>query len=73
MSQVALAWNAATDNVKVTGYRVFRNGVRIADVTNTSYKDTAVTTGATYTYTVAALDAAGNVSTPSAGLTVTIP
>lgn len=69
LTSVALAWNASTDNTAVTGYRVQRNGATIATVTTLLYSDTGLTAGTSYTYTVAALDAAGNVSTP-ASLTV---
>jgi chitodextrinase len=69
--QIALSWSATTDNVGVMGYSVFRDNVKIADTTSTSYSDKAVTNGVTYTYTVTAYDAAGNVSTPSNAVSVT--
>jgi hypothetical protein len=40
---------------------------------NLAYTDTAVITGQAYTYTVAAIDAAGNVSPAATAVTVTIP
>lgn len=67
-----LAWSASTDNVGVTGYRVTRNGVVITTVLNTFYNDTNRSPG-TYTYTVAAVDGAGNVSAASNSATVTVP
>jgi chitodextrinase len=73
-NQVTVQWQAATDNVAVTGYRVFRGGTQIVDVANTlSYVDPNLTEHTTYTYTVAALDSAGNVSPQSAAATVTTP
>ncbi len=65
-SQINLSWTASTDNVAVTGYRVLRNGTQIATVTGTSYPDTGLAPSTTYTYTVRASDAAGNLSTVSA-------
>jgi len=62
---VSLAWNAATDDVGVTGYDVYRDGDRITTVTETGYTDTGLSPSTTYTYTVRARDAAGNVSEPS--------
>ena len=47
------------------GYLVFRNGIRIADVKGTSYSDKGLAPGTTYSYRVAAYDAAGNVSAQS--------
>jgi hypothetical protein len=70
---VALAWGAATDNVGVTGYRVYRSGVELGTSANPSYTDPSPAAGTTPTYTVRAYDAAGNLGPASNGLTVTIP
>src|SRR5206468_2423495 len=66
-----LSWGASTDNVGVTGYVVRRNGVQVATPATTSYADTGLSVG-TYSYTVAAGDAAGNISPNSASVSVTI-
>ncbi len=69
-----LSWTAATDNVGVTGYQIIRNGSTLPGVvTGTTFTDTGLTGGATYTYTVQALDAAGNVGPASAPAPVTTP
>src|SRR5438552_124711 len=68
-----LSWNASTDNVGVTGYIVRRNGVQIATPTTTSFADTGLSDGTTYSYTVAARDAAGNISPNSASVSITTP
>jgi glucose/arabinose dehydrogenase/chitodextrinase len=65
-SQINLTWDASTDDIGVTGYKVFRNGTRIATATETSYNDTGLTASTTYDYTVSATDAAGNDSPKSA-------
>ncbi|MET7418594.1 PQQ-dependent sugar dehydrogenase [Dactylosporangium sp. NPDC005555] len=70
-STVTLAWNAATDNVGVRGYRVSRNGTQIADVPDLTASDTGLTPATGYQYTVIAYDANGNASAPSAALAVT--
>ena len=63
-TQINLAWSAATDNVGVATYQVFRGGVLIATVGNvTSYSDLGLAAGTTYSYAVAACDAAANCST----------
>src|SRR5436189_274425 len=62
-----LSWGASTDNVGVTGYIVRRNGVQVATPATTSFADTGLT-AATYSYTVAARDAAGNISPDSASV-----
>jgi chitodextrinase len=51
--------------VGVTGYDVYREGAKIDSVTSTSYSDSGLTPGTTYTYTVVAEDAAGNTSAAS--------
>src|SRR5205809_3508157 len=70
-SRIYLSWSAATDNVGVIRYGVYRDGVRIAYISGTSYANTGLSAATTYSYTVAAYDAAGNVSAPSAPLSVT--
>jgi Fibronectin type III domain len=77
-SQINLSWNASTDNVGVSGYRVYRGGVQIASVASTSYQNSGLSPSTNYSYTVAAFDAAGNISGQSspastATLTATAP
>lgn len=72
-SQVDVAWSASTDDTGVAGYRVLRDGVQVAQVAGTSFSDTTVAASTTYSYTVRAYDAAGNVSADSAPATVTTP
>ena len=66
-TQINLSWSASTDNVGVGGYRIFRNGAAtpIATVSGTTYQNTGLAASTTYTYTVLAFDAAGNVSLQS--------
>src|SRR5205085_7733756 len=65
-SQVTLTWTAATDNVGVAGYHVFRDGdaTPIATLSGTSFADTGLTAGTAHTYTVSAFDATANEPTP---------
>ena len=69
---VKLSWRPATDNVGVSGYSVWRDGTRIGQVTGTSYTDNAITSGATHTYSVKAVDGAGNTSPSSNQVTLTV-
>ena len=55
----------------MASYRVYRNGALLKTVTTTSATDSIASKGAKATYYVVAVDAAGNVSPPSASLTVT--
>lgn len=70
-SQINLTWTASTDNVGVTGYKVYRNGTQIGTTAGTSYSDTGLSVSTTYSYTVAAYDAAGNTSAQSGSVSAT--
>ncbi|WP_318209869.1 glycosyl hydrolase family 8 [Streptomyces sp. SJL17-1] len=72
-TSASLAWNAATDNVGVTGYNVYRGGTLVGTSTGLSYTDTGLTASTSYSYTVKARDAAGNLSAASNTLSVTTP
>ncbi|MFV2143548.1 fibronectin type III domain-containing protein [Isoptericola sp. G70] len=71
---VPLAWEPAQD---VAGYRVYRlaegaaEPTALDDVSDTSYVDTTADVGLRYTYTVVALDAAGNESVASNAVELT--
>ena len=78
--EVDLSWGASTDNVGVTGYQVERcqgagcsSFAQIATPSATTYKDTTVTAGTSYSYRVRATDAAGNLSTYSNTASATTP
>ena len=68
---VTLTWTASTDNVGVTGYRVFRGTTQIGTPTATTFAVTGLTASTPYSFTVRAVDAAGNVSNASSALSVT--
>jgi len=60
-TQVSLGWSAATDDVGVAGYKVSRDGVDLGTATGATFDDTTASPATTYSYSVAAVDAAGNV------------
>jgi hypothetical protein len=64
-TSISLAWTASTDNVAVSGYQVKRGGTLLATTSSLSYSDSNLTPGTAYTYTVTAVDSAGNTSTPA--------
>ena len=76
----ASVWNSGTGNSvtfswsvpnsggpAVTGYHVYKNGVKVtaSPTAGTSYTDNAVIAGNSYGYSVRAVDAAGNLSAPT--------
>ncbi len=71
--RVTLAWVASTDDVAVTSYEVQRDAVMIGASTSTGFVDTTVAAGATVSYSVVALDAAGHRSDPSDSASATTP
>jgi PQQ-dependent dehydrogenase (s-GDH family) len=73
LTSFRLSWTAATDNIGVTGYDVYRNGAKIngPTVTNTYFDIGGLLSGLTSSMTVVAKDAAGNSSQPSSPLDVT--
>lgn len=68
---VALTWGASRDNAAVTGYIIYRNGVKLTQVSSLSYSDSTVSSGS-YTYEVLAIDSSGNVSMKSNAVNVSL-
>jgi chitodextrinase len=68
---VDLVWNASSDNVRVAGYRILRDGSEIITTSSTAYTDTSVAPGTRYAYQVVAYDGAANASEPSDTVFVT--
>jgi chitodextrinase len=66
-----LSWSGATDNVAVTGYDVYRGTTLLGSTASTTFSVTGLTASTTYTFTVRAKDAAGNVSVDSNVVSVT--
>ena len=64
-TSASLAFVAAKDNVGVAGYQVLANGRKLASTSSTTPTVTGLSCATLYTFTVVALDAAGNVSKAS--------
>ena len=72
-SVAEIAWTPSTDDVGVTGYEVGRAGVRVATVLGTTFREEKLPAGKEHCFTVTALDAAGNRSSPSDPACILIP
>jgi hypothetical protein len=70
-NSVSLSWTASTDNVAVTGYQVFRGFTLAGTSSSNSFTDSGLSPSTTYSYSVEAYDAAGNLSNPSNTVTAT--
>ena len=75
---VTLSWTAATDNIGVRAYDIYRNNAKVGTVTGTAtaapattFIDSALAASTAYQYYVVARDAQANVSAHSNTVTVT--
>ena len=68
--QATLSWSASSDNVAVAAYLVYRNGALVGSTRSTTLTDTGLSPSTSYSYTVAAIDYANNLSNESAALVV---
>lgn len=66
-----LSWSGATDNVAVTGYDVFRGSTLLGSTSSTTFSVIGLTASTTYSFSVKAKDAAGNLSLSSNLVSVT--
>ncbi len=64
-SSVSLAWDESTDDVGVTKYEVYINGIRSYITTNTVFTVNNLTAFSTYGFYVKAIDASNNASPAS--------
>jgi hypothetical protein len=58
-SDVAIIWQASSDDVGVSSYKVYRNGVLIGSTAFPYYQDTGLSTSIIYSYNVVAVDNKG--------------
>jgi RHS repeat-associated protein len=70
-NRVDLAWTASTDAVGVQGYRIYRGGTLIATTASTTFANTGLTASTLYSYTVSAIDGAGNASAQTSAVLAT--
>ena len=68
---ISIKWNAATDNVNVTGYRIFVNDELIDATASTNCEVNGLSPGTEYSIKITAIDAAGNESNHSDPVKVT--
>jgi hypothetical protein len=61
-NQINLSWSAATDNVGVSGYKVYRGGSYLKSSTTPTATDIGLTASKEFCYQISAFDPAGNES-----------
>ncbi|NJM15898.1 MAG: fibronectin type III domain-containing protein [Bacteroidales bacterium] len=72
-ASTTINWNAATDNVGVSKYLVYRNGVVINSTSLLNFADDNLLPETSYSYYVKARDIAGNIGNASNTINVTTP
>jgi hypothetical protein len=68
--RIDLSWGQSPDSLIVTGYYVFRDGVKIAEVADTFFIDGGLTPGTSYDYFIRSFDKDRNESGPSDTISV---
>ncbi|WP_262413311.1 extracellular catalytic domain type 1 short-chain-length polyhydroxyalkanoate depolymerase [Actinacidiphila acidipaludis] len=67
-TSASLSWGAVSG---AASYTVYRNGTAAGSVTGTTFTDSGLTAGTSYTYTVAAVDSSGTAGPASGAVTAT--
>lgn len=70
-TEINLSWAASVDNTAVAEYRIYRDSVNIGTSLITSFQDNGLNPMTEYTYSVSAVDAAGNESQQSSAVSAT--
>lgn len=68
LNSMDISWTASTDNIGVTGYNIYIDGILEAQTTNTTYSFSDLETNTTYSFTVVAKDLINNMSAASIAL-----
>ena len=70
-TQIALEWQASSDNVGIASYRILRNSSQIGTSKQPIFTDNTAKQDTFYRYQIVAVDAAGNISAASTSVEVT--
>lgn len=62
---IELSWEASTDNIKIAGYEIYKDGIKVGTTTECNYKDVAPDELNSTEYYIKAYDEAGNLSSES--------
>lgn len=68
LNSIDVSWDASTDNIGVTGYNVYVNGVLTEQTTNTTISIIDLDTNTAYSFTIVAKDLINNMSAASAAV-----
>jgi hypothetical protein len=71
-NSVTLSWSASSGTAGVIGYQVYSGNTLLASTTGTFYELTGLSNGASYNFTIVAVDSLGRISATSTPLGVTL-
>lgn len=75
-TSVTITWDVATDNAGIASYKVYDNGVQIADIpvaSPRSYTHSGLASESSHLYTVRAVDTSGNIGAVQSSVPITTP
>ncbi len=61
-TSISVSWSASTDNLELAGYKVYKNGSFVKNITSTSYTFTGLAPCTSYNFEVKAYDTRNNIS-----------
>jgi hypothetical protein len=70
---IQLSWDASTDDGRVVGYKIYRDGIHVDSMSSTEFADSDLNPATMYSYRISAIDSAGNESQLSASAEGTTP
>ena len=70
-NSLKLTWTASTDNIAVTKYTIYKNGIKLGETTGLLFNVNGLFGNTSYSFYVTAQDAAGNISIASTAISST--
>ncbi len=58
--ELMLSWDAATDNVEIDHYKIYRDSIFLIETSNLEYLDSGLTNDQSYSYEISAVDTSDN-------------
>ncbi|MGF1919535.1 lytic polysaccharide monooxygenase, partial [Enterococcus faecalis] len=70
VSTIDVMWQKSVDNVEVSHYEIYRNGVKVGESATNRYMDKGLNPGTAYSYQIVAVDTSNNKSEKSDSVTL---
>ncbi|WP_169513450.1 fibronectin type III domain-containing protein, partial [Flexithrix dorotheae] len=69
-NSISLSWDVATDNIGVTGYKIYQDNNFITEISITSHTINSLVSSTSYSFEISAVDEAGNESARSSAYAI---